>query len=150
MATGACSPVDSSVKNGPSITKREKIVLEPEEYKLRKRLPGKCPCRPVDVYITRKTPFVAQLKRCKKLLDSGHERIYLHGLGAAVHRAIHLALQLKEHYYGSVDLEVTTDTVNLVDDVIPEQDDLEPKSQSRCNSAVHITVFRPAVPADPT
>ena len=57
-----------------------------------------------------------QLDRCQSLLDSG-EVVYVHGLGAAVSRAVNVALAVKTNNCGSVDLDVRTATVNLVDDI---------------------------------
>ena len=57
-----------------------------------------------------------QIDRCQELLDSG-EIVYIHGLGAAVSRALNVALAVKKNNCGSVDLDVRTATVNLVDDI---------------------------------
>jgi ribonuclease P/MRP protein subunit RPP20 len=116
--------------------------LDQEEYTLRKRLPRKFPKRKTDVYVNRKTDFKAQIARCMKLLESGNNEIYIHGLGAAVNRAINLALQIKKTGLGTIDLAANTSTVELTDDFEPEKDDLEPETRSRNNSAIHIRVFR--------
>lgn len=121
-------------------------VASSEEYTFRKRLPPKWPRRKNDVYVTRKSHFAAQLERCQKLLDSGEQELYIHGLGAAVSRAIHLALQLKRRLHGSIDVDVSTATVNLCDDFTPEMDHLNSDSQTRNNSAIHIRIFRPVIP----
>jgi len=40
--------------------------------------------------------FLFPFDRCRKLLESGrYDAIYVHGLGAAVDRAVNIALQLK-------------------------------------------------------
>ncbi|XP_064601287.1 ribonuclease P protein subunit p20-like [Liolophura sinensis] len=117
-------------------------LFDPEEYTLRKRLPPRLPKRKNDIYVSRKTDFKQQFARCQKLFDSGWNEVYIHGLGAAINRAVNLALQLKDKGMGTLDLAVHTSTVELTDDFEPETDDLEPESRSRNNSTVHIKVFR--------
>ena len=115
--------------------------MDREEYALRKRLPKKLPNRKNDVYVTRKTCFKSQLERCQKLLDTGNE-VCIHGLGAAINRAVNLAMQLKTNGQGSVETAAHTSTVELMDDLDPNNDDLEPETLSRNNSAVHIRVYK--------
>ncbi|KAK7505470.1 hypothetical protein BaRGS_00003215 [Batillaria attramentaria] len=121
-----------------------KELIDREEYILKKRLPPRLPRRKNDVYVSRKTNLIAQLSRCQKILDSGNE-VFVHGLGPATNRAINLALQLKERGLGTVEVSVHTSTVDLVDDLEPETDELEPETVTRQNSAVHIRVYRPDV-----
>ncbi|XP_046571185.1 ribonuclease P protein subunit p20-like [Haliotis rubra] len=125
--------------------KETKDFLEREEFTLRKRLPPKLPKRKDDVYVTRKTDFQAQMKRCQNILDSGNE-VYIHGLGAAVNRAINLALQLKANGRGTIDVSCRTSTVELTDDLEPNNDETEADTSLRNNSAVHIKVYRPQSP----
>jgi len=83
--------------------------------------------------------------RCRKLLESGkHDAIYIHGLGAAVDRAINIALQLKATSVGCVaplEVSANTSTIDLIDDFIPIDDEHEARTRSRRSSAVHIKVF---------
>lgn len=116
-----------------------------EEFILRKRLPRSLPREHNDVYITRKTPFKVQLNRCQDILDSS-EVAYVHGLGAAVSRAVNVALAIQKNNCGSVDLDVRTATVNLVDDIDYADEDRIPSVQTRPNSVVHIKLFRPELP----
>ncbi|CAH1792410.1 unnamed protein product [Owenia fusiformis] len=117
-------------------------AIGPEEYTVRKRLPKQMPRRTNDIYVTKKTNFNCQLKRCKNLLDTGkHCEIYIHGLGNAVNRAVNLALKLKAESAGTLDTAVNTSTVELIDDLEPNTDDVEPGTQTRNSSAVHIKVF---------
>ena len=126
-----------------SDSKREGHLLDSEEYTLRKRLPKRLPTRKNDVYVNRKTEFNAQMARCVRMLDEECQpEIFIHGLGAAVNRALTLALRLKDHYKGSVDIAVNTSSVELIDDLEPEKDNLEPETNSRINSAVHVKVCR--------
>jgi len=54
--------------------------------------------------VNRKTDFAAQLERCQKLLDSSEQEVRIHGLGAAINRAINLALQLEQRGQGTVEV----------------------------------------------
>jgi len=134
----------STAKSPPKNNAKE-FSIPNEEFVLRKRLPRSLPREPNDVYITRKTPFKVQLDRCQELLDSG-ETVFVHGLGAAVSRAINVALAVKKNNCGSVDLDVRTATVNLVDDIDYADEDRIPSVQTRPNSVVHIKLFRPEIP----
>lgn len=55
-----------------------------------------------------------QLYKCEKLFDKGASELIIHGLGAAVFKAVNLALQLKEIHHGTLDLDIKTSTVSLV------------------------------------
>jgi len=69
----------------------------------------------------------------------------VHGLGAAVDRAVNVALQLKVSSVGSVaplEVSANTSTIDLIDDYIPVDDHHEAKTRSRHSSAVHIKVYR--------
>ena len=86
-----------------------------------------------------RTPFPAQLSRCHRLLDSGEPRLCLHALGAAIPRALSLALRLqKARGADNLDLDVFTDTVELTDDFEPVRGDAAALSRTRHNSAVHV------------
>lgn len=122
------------------------VEMDPVEYTLRKRLPRKLPKRRNDVYVNMKTDFRAQLARCQKLLEGGgHREICVHGLGLAINRAINIALQLQASSQGALQLAANTSTVELVDDLEPEDPDEagEPMTRTRNNSAIHIKVFYP-------
>ncbi|CAN8022880.1 hypothetical protein HPB47_025867 [Ixodes persulcatus] len=118
--------------------------FDPDEYQLRKRQPTRLPRRDTDVYVNTSTNFKAQLERCRKLLDSGKTEVFVHAMGAAVSRAINLALQIQTHFQGLVELDVRTSTVDVVDDVEPQLDELEPFTQTRQTSGVHIRLFVPS------
>ncbi len=120
--------------------------IDQEEYILRKRLPRRLPKRKTDIYVNRKTNFKGQLARCQRMLDSGTKEVYIHGLGAAINRAINLSLQLKARGSGSLEVSANTSTVELIDDLEPDNDNTEPDIQIRSNSAVHIKVYRPQTP----
>ncbi|XP_061103217.1 ribonuclease P protein subunit p20 isoform X2 [Conger conger] len=122
----------------------EAVEMDPVEFTLRKRLPRKLPKRRHDVYVNMKTDFRAQLARCQKLLDGGAQReICVHGLGLAINRAINIALQLQSGSQGALLLAANTSTVELVDDLEPEEAGTEPLTHTRNNSAIHIKVYYP-------
>ena len=136
--SSSITPTDNSRKPGPE----KKFWIDSSEYELRKVLPPRLRKEKNDVYISRKTDFKAQEGRCMKLLDSEYEEIFIHGLGAAVNRAINLALQLERKYLGMVELETETSTLEVTDQLLPLLDDLEAKSRSRFISAVHIRLYK--------
>lgn len=138
--------VDATAPTGDPNSKFVDFRFDDEEFQVRKRLPPRFPVRKNDVYVTRRTNFKAQLARCEKLLDSGFDAVYIHGLGAAVNRAINLALQLKRRGVGSLDLAINTSTVEVTDDLEPLLDDIESQTRVRNCSAVHIKIFRADVP----
>ncbi|CAL8384388.1 unnamed protein product [Arctogadus glacialis] len=126
----------------------QSVEMDPVEYTLRKRLPRKLPKRRNDVYVNMKTDFRAQLARCQKLLEGGgHREICVHGLGLAINRAINIALQLQASSQGALQLAANTSTVELVDDLEPDDPDEapgEPMTRTRNNSAIHIKVYYPS------
>ncbi|KAJ3212594.1 Glycosyl phosphatidyl inositol protein transamidase complex subunit, partial [Dinochytrium kinnereticum] len=92
-----------------------------------------------DIYVCRKARFGAMLKRAIKLLNSKkYPHVTIHGLGAAVVRAIDLALRLKANVPG-LTWVITTSTVELVDDLMME--DEEEVVTERRNSAIQIKIF---------
>ncbi|XP_015115118.1 ribonuclease P protein subunit p20 [Diachasma alloeum] len=125
--------------------KSSKKSFDDSEHILRKRPPYAFPKRSKDVYATNKTAFKAQLSVCEKLLDSGEPEIIIHGLGAAINRACNLALQLKKNSSGTLDIDIRTSTVHLIDDLEPLKDELDCEVNTRNNSAIHIRVFRTVV-----
>ncbi|PNF43332.1 Ribonuclease P protein subunit p20, partial [Cryptotermes secundus] len=124
--------------------KRKKYKCD-SDYALRKRLPPRLPRRNNDIYITNKSNYQGQLSRCEKLLNEGESDIVIHGLGAAVPRAVNLALQLKTKHLGTVEVAVNTSTVDVVDDLEPLDDQGEYETHVRQNSSVHIRVYRTAL-----
>ncbi|KAM6184274.1 LOW QUALITY PROTEIN: ribonuclease P protein subunit p20 [Sarcoramphus papa] len=83
-----------------------------------------------DVFVTARTDFRAQLRRCQRLLAPGGPggvggsrggppipsppgELRLHGLGLAVPRAINLALQLQAGAPGALRLHASTSSVTL-------------------------------------
>eukprot|EP00026_Physarum_polycephalum_P021333 Phypoly_transcript_24520.p1 GENE.Phypoly_transcript_24520~~Phypoly_transcript_24520.p1 ORF type:complete len:158 (+),score=25.02 Phypoly_transcript_24520:67-540(+) len=115
-------------------------LSDPSLYKFVKRVPQRLPTKKNDIYVSRKTKYFFQYKRAKKLLDDGEPEVMIHGLGAAVKRAIQLALKLTSEL--GVSMGATTSTVELLDEYQPLVDDLPPRTKIRYNSAIHIRVFK--------
>ncbi|KAJ3010135.1 ribonucleases P/MRP protein subunit pop7 [Thoreauomyces humboldtii] len=95
-----------------------------------------------DIYVSRSSNARAQTRYAQKLIDGrGFTSLTVHGLGAALKRAIELALHLQKQNPGRLRLAVTTSSVTLADDVEPENDD-DLKIETRQNSAVHIRIVK--------
>ena len=109
-----------------------------EEKLILKRLPNQFPRRKNHIYVTRRTAFPQQIKRCQKLLEMGFTEIFIHGLGSAISRAINIGLQLEAQYNGALRLDLNTSTLELVDDVQQQSGEGNHTTQTRNNSAVHI------------
>ncbi len=116
-------------------------MIDAEELHVRRMLPEGLSRRPLDLYVTQKTSFEAQLSRAQALLEveGGGGVVWIHGLGAAQPRAVNLALTLAQRNLGRVQVAPftnSTDCLDLIDDGGP------PSTQVRCKAAVHIKVFR--------
>ena len=75
--------------------KTDKLVrYDKSEYELRKRLPAQMPRAPEHVYVNMKTDFQYQMLRAKEIIFKGSNEVHIHGLGAAINRAINIALQV--------------------------------------------------------
>ncbi|KAL2726838.1 ribonuclease P protein subunit p20-like [Vespula squamosa] len=114
-----------------------KTILSNGNHTLRKRQPRLIKGKR-DIYVTNKTDFKAQLKKCEKLFNFGISEIIIHGLGAAIKRACNLALRFKEIHHNSLDLDIKTSTEELIDDFEPLNDDYDYEMKIRRNSAIHI------------
>lgn len=112
------------------------------DHVVRKRLPPRPPKRPNDVYVTNRSNFQSELAKCQKLLEDGEKEVFIHGMGAAVNRAVNLALQLESKFVGGVQVAVNTSTTTLVDDLEPLHDQATYDTQTRQNSVVHIRIQR--------
>ena len=97
---GAIPPVVTATVDATTILRRDN-----EEYQLVKKLPKRFPTRFNDVYVTNKTDFKAQLKKCENILlglakgkDTGTNEkssavqkeptneLVLHAIGPAINR----------------------------------------------------------------
>ena len=93
-----------------------------------------------DVFVNRRSPYMATFKRCSKLLDSDpqevkgegiasseHRSITLNALGAAMPTAIQLALALKDDQWSRrgvvVTVATTTSTLPVMDEHLDNDND---------------------------
>ncbi|XP_062368197.1 ribonuclease P protein subunit p20 [Cinclus cinclus] len=130
--------------------------------------PGPAPCPPAsaaaavgsnDVFVTSRSDFRAQLRRCQRLLAPGGGpgggpgapgELRLHGLGLAVPRTINLALQLQAGAGGTLRLHASTSSVPLRPprhrrgDGDQDGEGVEDGDPPRHNSAIHIRLCREA------
>ncbi|EDV95211.1 GH17693 [Drosophila grimshawi] len=110
-----------------------------------------------NIYITSKTDFKAQQKRCEDLLNSGAKEIYLHCMGYSITRGINLALRLIQNSEGALSYAINTSTIQLVDELHPLCDEDDITFRKRNNSALHIKIYNsslfdivvPKLPAQP-
>lgn len=110
---------------------------------VRRKVPPFRPSQAInDIYINRKTDFSTQLARSHKLLDQGCTELNIHGLGAAIHRAINLALQLRETCSIPMEISASTSTVQLQDELEPTDEDGDYHMESRNCSAIHIRLYQ--------
>ncbi len=58
-----------------------------------------------------------------------------------MNRAINLALRLEAESHGRLKVAANTSTVELVDDIEPQADNVEADTQVRNNSAIHLKVY---------
>ncbi|XP_011162295.1 ribonuclease P protein subunit p20 isoform X1 [Solenopsis invicta] len=121
--------------------KSNKFSLD-AKHALRKRQSFKSSRSDRDIYVNNKTPFKGQLYKCEKLFDKGASEVIIHGLGAAVCKAVSLALRLKEIHHGTLDFDIRTSTVALIDELEALTDDVDDEINNRQNSAIHIRVIR--------
>ncbi|GJJ69667.1 ribonuclease P/MRP protein subunit RPP20 [Entomortierella parvispora] len=120
-------------------TKRARIAKE--DATLRKRAPVRPPTLPTDIYVTQSSSYKGQLTRAKKLLvEDGHPFVMVHAMGAAIERAIGLAMGISASCSGQVRCQTETATVDLVDDLIPVDTEQDLGTHGRQNSAVHIRI----------
>jgi hypothetical protein len=67
-----------------------------------------------------------------------YKTVTIHGLGAMVIRATSMALAAQEALENQVILKPTTETITLVDDIIPDDMEKDLDIQKRQNSIIHI------------
>ena len=93
-----------------------------------------------DIYVASGSTFRAQVQRAESLLRD-KKTVKIHGLGRMLPRAIDLALAVQHRMGSKVQCRVTTETVEVVDDLEPEDPEEDVATQTRSKSAVHITIF---------
>jgi ribonuclease P/MRP protein subunit RPP20 len=95
-----------------------------------------------DIYVNKQSDFKFQLERAQKLLDSGYDEVFIHGLGAAINRAVNLALQLQERGHGLIEISAQTLSTQVVDDFRPLDEEQEGYSETKTKSSVKIKVYK--------
>lgn len=122
--------------------KKRHVQTSQRSQLLKKRKPQRPATIPTDIYISRSSNFKGQLQRAKKLLiEDGYPSITIHGLGAMIQKSINLVLALKDLTHNQITYKATTGTVELIDDIIPEDDDKDLEVQTRNNSSIRIQVW---------
>lgn len=119
------------------------MAAAPEAAERHRRVPQRPPALPNEMYVGRSTPFAAQLARAQRLLDSGHDEIVLRGLGAAIPRAISLAVEIRARALCALAIRASTSTVSLMDDVDEGAGaNARPSVRDRSCSAVELRLQR--------
>lgn len=113
-----------------------------DRHVLKKRVLPKYYTRENDIYVTYKSDFVLQFKRCLEILNSSIGEVFLHCTGRAINRGINLALKVKAEYPDAFNYEVNTSTITVTDDLHPLKDDDDFGEQRRMNSCLHVRLYR--------
>ncbi|EJD05937.1 uncharacterized protein FOMMEDRAFT_69447, partial [Fomitiporia mediterranea MF3/22] len=96
------------------------------------------------ICITRKTELGKYLRRCKDVvLKDGYKTLYLHAMGAAIPHLARLAVSLPSILpYSASDIQtaVFTGTVELQDEVIPEDEDEDISLRTRGKSTMSVII----------
>lgn len=122
----------------------EKSNKKSEENFIRRRRgpPHQIPKQKNDIYVNKQSDFKFQLERAQKLLDSGYSEVFIHGLGAAISRAVNLALQLEQRGHGGIKISAQTSSTQVVDDFSSLNDEQESYSETRTKSSIKIKVYK--------
>ncbi|KAG0051848.1 ribonucleases P/MRP protein subunit pop7 [Gryganskiella cystojenkinii] len=140
MSTSNPSKRDPTT-NGLDKPETKRLRISKEDATLRKRAPVRPPTLPTDIYVTQSSSYKGQLSRAKTLLvEDGHPFVMLHAMGAAIERAIGLAMGISNACSGQVRCHTETATMDLVDDMIPTDTEKDLGTHARQNSAVHIRI----------
>ncbi|EAT46246.1 AAEL002562-PA [Aedes aegypti] len=113
-----------------------------DRHIVKKRVLPKYYTRENDIYVTVKSDFTFQYKRCLDILNSALGEAFLHCTGRAINQGINLALKIKAKYPEAFDYEVNTSTITVTDDLHPLKDDDDFSEQRRMNSCLHIRLYR--------
>ncbi|TFY55334.1 hypothetical protein EVJ58_g8310 [Rhodofomes roseus] len=96
------------------------------------------------ICITRKTQLGAYLRRCKDvIMKDGYKTLHLSAMGAAIPQLMQLTLSLPgilPHAPDEIRTEVQTGTVQVQDEVIPDDEDEDITYQVRGKSTVSVVI----------
>ncbi len=107
-----------------------------------KRAPIRPPTLKTDIYVTRKSSKYGQRDRALKLFDDPKVlSINLKGMGAAIQATCDLLIFLQDKRSDLFDYSVSTDSVELVDDVVSDET-LDIMTETRFNSSIHICITK--------
>ncbi|KAL5529128.1 hypothetical protein ACEPAG_5102 [Sanghuangporus baumii] len=96
------------------------------------------------ICITRKMDLGAYLRRCKDVvLQDGYKTLYLHAMGAAIPHLARLAVSLPSilpYDSSEIQTEVRTGTVEVQDEIIPDDEDEDVSLRTRGKSTMSVTI----------
>ncbi|THH31885.1 hypothetical protein EUX98_g2322 [Antrodiella citrinella] len=96
------------------------------------------------ICITRKTPLGAYLRRCKDvMMKDGYKTLHLNAMGAAIPHLLQLSVSLPSilpHPLEDIHTEVLTGTVEVQDEIIPEDEDEDISYRTRGKSTLSIVI----------
>ncbi|KAJ1484013.1 hypothetical protein T484DRAFT_1894943 [Baffinella frigidus] len=117
--------------------------MEPDSFRFERRALPKWVKRPQDLFMSRRQSIPALRRRISQLLEKEGE-VCLHATGAAVERAVSLALEVQAAAgSGDLELSVNTSTVVATDDWAPlDAEGVCAETGERRVSAVHVTISR--------
>ncbi|KAI1789331.1 hypothetical protein LXA43DRAFT_923713 [Ganoderma leucocontextum] len=96
------------------------------------------------ICVTRRTELGAYLRRCKDVfLEDGYKTLHLSAMGAAIPHLMQLALSLPAilpYPQDEIHTEVTTGTVEVQDELVPDDEDEDVAYRTRGKSTVSIVI----------
>ncbi|KAL5490406.1 hypothetical protein ACEPAI_5239 [Sanghuangporus weigelae] len=96
------------------------------------------------ICITRRMDLGAYLWRCKDVvLQDGYKTLYLHAMGAAIPHLARLAVSLPSilpYDSSEIQTEVRTGTVEVQDEIIPDDEDEDVSLRTRGKSTMSVTI----------
>ncbi|KAF7323260.1 hypothetical protein HMN09_00106800 [Mycena chlorophos] len=96
------------------------------------------------ICITRKTPLASYLRRCKKVvLEDGYKTLHLSAMGAAIPHLLQLSVSLPAILpFGpnEVQTEITTGTVEVQDEIAPDDEDEDIEYKTRGKSTLLVVL----------
>jgi DNA-binding protein len=112
-----------------------------ENYRFTKRAPQRQFGSKHDIFVSSGSSIVAAVKKVQKMLKNDPtSSVTIHGLSAAIKKAVDIANYVAQAHAGSLSISVRTSSIPLVDDYEPLIPDLPPISQIRLGSAIHVTL----------
>ncbi|KAH8100248.1 hypothetical protein BXZ70DRAFT_1000410 [Cristinia sonorae] len=96
------------------------------------------------ICVTRKTPLGAYLRRCKDVvLKDGYKTLHLNAMGAAIPHLLQLSVSLPSilpHPPEDIHTEVLTGTVEVQDELIPDDEDEDISYRTRGKSTLSVVI----------